>query len=190
MHASKDQFAVSRRALALALLVPSLALASVVIAETWEEMAQGSTRIIRGRVALIEAVQDEASGIISTLVDMEVTEVLKGDPKVKTLRLKHLGGTVGGLTLEVPGSAHFTVGEDTLLFLEPARDPEIWLVRSMAAGKVNFEASDNGQMRARQHLDGLGFFEQTKGGSIQSRTGDLGDAEAFLARIRAAVGSR
>lgn len=116
----------------------------------------GSTRIIRGHVALIEAVQDEASGIISTLVDMEVTEVLKGDPKVKTLRLKHLGGTVGGLTLEVPGSAHFTVGEDTLLFLEPARDPEIWLVRSMAAGKVNLRRRTDGQMQAHRHLDGLG----------------------------------
>ncbi len=173
------------------LLWPVSALATVVIAETWAEMAHSSALVVRGRVAQMQAKHDEASGRTSTYVDFEVIEMLKGQSRVK-LRLKEPGGKVGSLRQDIVGSARFTAGQDMLLFLEPADEPGTWLVRSMAAGKVDFEKAATGEIRAKRHFEGLSFFDRKNSlEPIQSRGDeDLGPVDAFLAQIRLSLRSR
>lgn len=176
-----------RHLLAL-LLLASAANASVVISESLEEMVHGSARILRGNVANVRSVLDEKNGRIYTYVDLEVTEVLKGE-KVATAVLKEAGGTVGGISQEIIGAPHFATGEDIVVFLEPSNESNMWLVRSLSAGKVTLLKSAKGELRAKRQFEGLAFFDRKNG--VHERAGeDLGTAQNFLSKIRSVLGAK
>ncbi len=169
-----------------ALALSSEAAASVVVAESWEQMARGAHSIVRGRVANQQAFIDETARIY-TEVELEVTEVIKGEVG-PVVRLREAGGEVGTMRQDIAGSPRFSVGQDTLVFLESTFEPHVWLVRSMAAGKIDFAKGADGRLRARRQLAGLTFFAANRPESFRAgREEDLGTAEVFLAQIRAAV---
>lgn len=176
--------------LGLALAYPSKVFASVVVAESLEEMTRGSSRIVRGFAANTQTQVDARTGSILTYVDFEVAETLKGEHS-QTVRLRISGGTVGGVSQEVVGGARFEVGQEAVVFLEPAKDePRTWLVRSLGAGKVDFQRSARGELRATRQLEGLSFVRKNSSAAIPPQPGDLGLAEAFLAHLRSLVSAR
>lgn len=175
-----------RAIVAAILLVPSVVLATVVIAETIEEMTQASPVIVRGRVLQVQPQLEEASGRIYTYADLQVSEVLKG-PRLTSILVKQPGGEIGNRGTAVAGTAKFKEGQDTVLFLEPAVDEQnVFIVHGLAAGKVDLEKSAKGELRALRKLDGLGFAVK---GSLKPVVpdGDLGPPDTFLNRVRAAV---
>jgi hypothetical protein len=172
------------------MLVGTGARASVVVSESLKEMTHGAQRIVRGFVVNTQATRDAHTGNISTYVDLEVAENLKGSAG-KTLRIRVSGGEVGNVSQEVAGAPRFEVGQDVLLFLEASRDSELYLVRSLAAGKVDFERQPNGQTKAKRRLDGLTFVLQRPQGIIEQRPSEnLGSAEELLVQIRSWVAAR
>lgn len=174
-------------AIALALF-PSAVLATAVIGETIEEMAQGAPVVVRCQVRQVQVQRDESTGRIFTYADLQVAEVLKG-PKLASVLVKTPGGEIAGRGQGVAGAAAFLAGQDTVLFLEPAVDEQgVWIVRSLAAGKVDFETSRKGELRAVRHLDGIAFFARAKDAvrRVQPED-DLGTPEAFLGRVRKAI---
>ncbi len=180
---------LSRWAIAAAIaLLPSAVIASSVISETIEELAHNAPMIVRGRVGQVQPQLDERYQRIYTYSDLQVTEVFKG-PKVASVLIKTPGGEIAGRGQRVAGAERFSPGEDTILFLEPAVDEAgVYILRTLAAGKVNLEPSKLGELRARRHLEGLAFYGNR--GAVQVLAppqDDLGPAEAFLARVRAAL---
>lgn len=176
----------TRAIVAAILLVPAVVMATVVIAETIEEMTQATPVIVRGRVLQVQPQLEESSGRINTYADLQVIEVLKG-PRVASVLVKQPGGELGNRGTMVSGVARFKAGQDTVLFLEPAvNEPNVFFVRGLAAGKIDLEKSPKGEMRAVRHLDGLGFAAK---GTLRPVVpdGDLGPPDTFLNRVRAAV---
>lgn len=180
---------VSRWATVVALLlVPSVVLATVVISETIEEMARASHVVVRGRVSQVQPQLQESSGHIYTYADIQVIEVLKG-PKLSSLMVKQPGGELGDRGTHVAGTGKFSSGQDTVLFLERATDEaNVFILRGLAAGKVDLEKSSKGQLKAVRHLHGLAFHERTRDPlRVVHPEEDLGPPDVFLSRVRAAL---
>lgn len=174
-------------ALGLALAAP--ASASAVLDRSVEEMAARSHAVVRGTVVRSEARWDASGRRIQTYTQVRVTESLKGGLSGVVV-VRQPGGRVGDLEQLASGAAAFSPGEDVVLFLERAPDERgAWLVGGLSSGKVALERGPAGQVHARRSLSGLELHTPAATGStvrIVDRD-DLGEAAAFLERVRAAV---
>jgi hypothetical protein len=174
--------------LALALLAPSLALGTVVLSLSFEELTARAPLVVQATVHASNTDWDSEHGKIWTWTELVVKDTLKGE-RVSTVLVKQPGGIVGAIGQHVSGAATFKDGEEVVLFLEPAPDERgAWVPVSMSASKVTFE--DRFGIRvARRDLAGLAFA--TPGKQFVAQPADerevVGTADAFLARIRAAA---
>ncbi|HLL53745.1 MAG TPA: hypothetical protein VK447_09380 [Myxococcaceae bacterium] len=172
---------------ALALLVLSPAAEGAAVPHrSFEEMTAQAPLVVRATVTASQA--RKVGTRIYTFTDLRPTEALKGKAPA-TLVVRQPGGEVGSIGQRVAGAARFTVGEEVVLFLEPAKDDAaVQLVSGMAAGKVRLEQR-GGQTRAVRSLEGLSL-RQPSGAPVVRPVGDreeLGEASAFLERIRRAA---
>lgn len=177
-------------AAAVALLVPAMAAATVVLQLSFEEMTRRAPVVVRGTVRQVQTRWSDQGAHIETWAELEVTERLKGAVG-PTVVVRTPGGTIGELTMHVSGAAKFVEGQDTLVFLEPAADARnLFVVPAMAASKVDFEKSPKvGELRAFRHLDGLAFAAPAPAAVRPlPAVEDLGTPAEFLARIRRAAG--
>ncbi len=178
---------VSRWATLIALLLfPGAVFATVVIAESIEEMARASTMVVRGRIVQVQPQLEESSGRIYTYADIRVTEVLKGGA-VTSILVKQPGGEIGNRGTHVAGAGKFVTGQDSVLFLEKATDEAgVYILRALAAGKVDIETSSTGEVRAVRHLGGLAFYGRAPSSAMRvvQPEESLGAPEAFMSRIR------
>jgi hypothetical protein len=168
------------------------ALASVVVAQTIEEMTRSVPLVVRGRVGQVQASWDEGNRRIWTRSEIAVQEVLKGSSP-STVLVRQPGGEVGNDGLFVAGTAKFQTGEEVVLFLEPAPDEAgVFSVYALAAGKVSLETTRVGEVRAVRDLDGLGLYALAgpDKGKVTAVGGkeDLGTPARFLGRVRQAAG--
>jgi hypothetical protein len=100
-------------------LVLTRANATTVVPPTFEEMAERADLVFVGKV-VDSAAQWWGAGTnqaIFTQVDFHTEEVLKGIAGA-SVRLRFLGGTVKGVTLQVVGVPEFKEGDRVLLFVE------------------------------------------------------------------------
>ena len=176
------------RFLALALMLGAVpAFASVVKAETFEQMVQVTPVIVHARVGQVQVVEDKEAGRIWTYAEVEVLESLKGKTAARFI-VRQSGGDTGVKTTYVAGAPRFTPGEEAVLFLEPARDdPSMMLVHALAAGKFGFETR-YGQTRVVRHLDGLAFA--SPGAKSVHKVADIeddGEPQPFLEKLRQTI---
>ena len=101
------------------LLVLTRANATTVVPPTFEEMTDSADLVFVGKVVGSQAEWRVAgtNQAIFTLVDFHTEEILKGTAAA-SVRLRFLGGTVGGVTLEVVAVPQFEAGDRVLLFVE------------------------------------------------------------------------
>ena len=183
---------VSRWATLVALLlVPSAVWATVVIDETIEDMARAATVVVRGRVLQVQPQLEESSGRIYTYADIQVMEVFKG-AGTGSILVKSPGGEIGNRGTAVAGAAKFVSGQDTVLFLEQApNEPGVFILRALAASKVDLEKTTKGELKAVRHLDGIAFHSRTPSKEplrvVVKTEEDLGSPDVFLARVRSAL---
>lgn len=176
-------------AVALALVASTAAFATVVIAQSLEELTWAAPVIVRGQVVAVQTRWDDAHRSISTYAEVVRQEALKGSAP-ELLLVRQPGGEVGPVGQRVAGAATFIVGEEVVLFLERAPDePNVFGVYTLAAGKVGFETSALGERRAVRHLEGLVFYERNPGAPRFRAVGadDLGTPDEFLRRVRQAL---
>ncbi len=177
-----------RLLLPLLALAPLGALASVVVSLTMEELTAQAPLVVHGTVHRVESSWDDGRAKIWTWSEVVVRETLKG-PRFTTVLVKQPGGVVGELGQAVAGVARFAPGEEVVLFLEPAPDEEkTWIPTSLSASKVSL-VEHLGAKVARRDLSGLVFARPGQRALVRpvDELETLGRAEAFLARIRAAV---
>ena len=179
---------------AVALLISSSAVATVVLALSMEELSARAPLIVHAVAQGSNVAWDEPHAKIWTWTELCVKETLKA-PSTSlglnggTLVVKQPGGVVGEVGMEIAGVATFKPGEEVVLFLEPAPDePGIWVPVSMSASKVTLEERF-GTRVAKRDLGGLAFARVGEQRVVEPRQEReiLGTADAFLARIKAAV---
>lgn len=103
---------------------------SVAIVPTDDEMVIGSRAIVRGTVTKIEAQvvetvtpdavtgENKVSKLVCTFVDLNISQVFKGQLTEKTITLKQPGGEADGHGTQVYGMPVYQIGEDVLLYLD------------------------------------------------------------------------
>ena len=106
------------------MLAPSAIQATTVEAVTFEQLVKSADRIFVGEVVAIESFRADLrhGPRIRTRVTFSVSQTIRGRGVLAVLEF--LGGTVGGLTLEVAGSPTFVAGEHYVVF---ARDGDRWV---------------------------------------------------------------
>ena len=93
--------------------------ATVVMKLNRAQMTNLSSLVVHVRVGTIRTVE-ERPGALSTLIELEILESFKGKlPAGSAVTLLQMGGTLGDLVQEVPGTSQFTTGEEVVLFLSP-----------------------------------------------------------------------
>jgi hypothetical protein len=169
-------------------LLASSALATVVLSMSMEEMTARAPLIVHGVVNGSSTAWDEPHAKIWTWTEVVLKDTLKGDSRA-TVLVKQPGGIVGPIGQSVAGAATFSPGEEVVLFLEPANDEAgAWVPVAMSSSKVTLE-DRFGVKVARRDLAGLVFAQPGKKDLTQpvDERETLGTADAFLARIHAAV---
>ena len=90
--------------------------ATTIVKMELPEIVKKSDRIVEGIVESVDSRWDAERKLAFTYVSLRVSEEFKGVP-ARTIILKLLGGTVGGLTVSVPGMPRFTPNERAIVFL-------------------------------------------------------------------------
>lgn len=165
--------------------------ATVVKAESLEELARNSQIILRGTVTGSQTQWSDGKRAIHTFTEIAVAETLKGGHLGGAVLVRQLGGNVGEIESHVEGVAKFTPGEEVVLFLDrPMDDPTALVLHTMNASKVSFEAR-LGQTRAVRRFDGLALYlNRPAGGSPITeldKPEDFGTPDVFLRRVKQAL---
>ncbi len=175
--------------IALALSLPATVESTTLLLVDLERMSQEATLVVLGHVAWDAAVEKGQVGDIYSYTGIEVTRCVAGDCP-KTLVLKHRGGTVGDLTLVIPGMPGFETGQEVLLFLrpEPEGETDRYSVFGMAQGHfLVTEDPDTTIKTATQMIEGVSFATiGTQGGIVLEKSPGpiVMELESLTAKIR------
>ncbi|MGD1046101.1 MAG: hypothetical protein ABR936_12400 [Bacteroidota bacterium] len=82
------------------------------------ELTKGSSHVVQCKIKTIKSSWNEERTLITTEIELDVSEVVKGTISEKTILLKMPGGTIDGRTTVVVGAPSFDVGEEVVLFLK------------------------------------------------------------------------
>lgn len=130
------------------LTIFSIASATTMLPMSIEELTDRSSLIIKGTVASIDAYKNEETGVINSKVSIIPEEVLKGQlPSNAQVVVIVWGGTVGDLTMYVPGAPEFNEGERVLLFLNDFNGEKH--VVGLAQGKFSIVETEEGVKAVR-----------------------------------------
>jgi hypothetical protein len=166
------------------------ALASVVVAQTIEEMTRAAPLVVRARVGQVQVSWDEGQKKIWTRAELQILETVKGAP-ASTVLVRQPGGELATIAQRVDGAAQFKTGEEGIFFLETVPDePNVFTVYALGAGKVLFETSKTGEVRAVRNLDGLAFYALPSKQVVKpvSDREDLGTPQTLITRLKKAAG--
>ncbi|MBI3071039.1 MAG: hypothetical protein HYY84_02825 [Deltaproteobacteria bacterium] len=139
---------------------PAPANATVIYARTLKEMAKRADAIVVGAVTTRASQygRDEHGTRIYTFTRIAIERTLKGK-QLTDVVIRQWGGTVGGVTMKVPGNAEFTVGERVVLFLRAGRGG-VFHLPNLAASKfsIRFEGQKTFLVR---NLEGIAFASRS-----------------------------
>ena len=86
---------------------------------SFEQLVDGSGRIVRATVSSVRPYEDSYEGkrVVRTEIVLNVLENIRGEGTSGELKIRHLGGEVNGLRMEVGAMPKFEVGKEMVLFL-------------------------------------------------------------------------
>ena len=125
--------------------------ASTLKARSDAEEIAAADRIIRGRVEAVRTERRAGSGLIETVATVRVVDDFTGGTE-RSLEIRELGGTFGGVRLSVPGAATFIVGDDILALVERTRGG--WRPSAMARSIHGVRETPAGAELVRQDQGG------------------------------------
>ncbi len=181
---------------ALLLTVSTPADSTTLLKMSLERMAQDAVMVVQGHIAWDYSVRPDPGGPIFTYSGLEVGRCVAGECPEETVTLKHEGGTVGELTIFIPGMPAFATGEEVLLFLEPDPNGEkdAYYTVGMVQGYFRIATDpQSGVKTAHQQLFGVTLAAPGADGVIApvKNPGPLeADLQDLVERIRAAWKSK
>lgn len=121
MGFSARWFAVAAPMMIGAMLAATDAGATSMAQLSTDQLVAASELIVHGTVVEVWTERDERGGIW-TRAQVEVDDVLKGSLGTDVLVVDQRGGTYGGVTETMDAAPRYSVGEETVLFLETLRN--------------------------------------------------------------------
>jgi hypothetical protein len=133
--------------------------ATTVISLNLDGLVANADGIVVGRVLGSESHWNDSPRIILTVHTIAVSETLKGEDDA-SIEVFTVGGTVGNITLDVPGMATFSQGETAVVFLEEAGIFNT--VLGLSQGKFTVRGD-----RAVNRIDGLELVGPNSGAPVE-----------------------
>lgn len=127
------------------------------------EAVKESSFIVRGRPGDSYSDWDKQHQRIFTYTHFTVTDVLRGDLKANKILVRQPGGGVGGVEMNVPGTAHFNNEEDLVLLLGAHNDEDdSYDVPGFTTGKYNVFPGENGEPVLVNSMGGSALYDPRK----------------------------
>lgn len=167
------------------LILGHSAQASSFYEQPFPETVRNAPAIVRGKIGKSESAWTtlaDGSKHIFTYYDVEVSEGFKGGPRAGApIRIRELGGTKDGVSLNVSGTAGFDKGEDVVVMLGDANAQidGAYPVVGMMMGKYNVEKGSDG----KEYLRGPGIGSATHPG-LRNETTAVKTAQMSLDGLR------
>ncbi len=133
-----------KRLALLTLFLASAAFGTTILVVDLPGLSQSADVIVVGTVRASAPRFTQDGRRIITDTEIQIGEVLKGKIYAPTLVVMQPGGIVGDVGQRVEGTAHFTIGEEVVVFLD-RRGTERFAVTAMAQGKFRVERSSDGK---------------------------------------------
>ena len=150
----------------LGLFLP--AQASIVLKMSDQQLAQGATSIVHGKVVNKTSKWDKKHRRIYTFVTLSVLTMVKGKATQQEIVVRQLGGEASRYGMRVPGTARFSLGEEVLVFLQKKATLAQPMVMGMAWGKFRVMTDPRTKQRLiERNLNGLTLAVRTKSGRVQ-----------------------
>jgi hypothetical protein len=131
----------------LVLAVAPLARATTLLALDLKALTDASEVVARGKVLSQHSRWTPDHARIITDVELDLTQVLKGEVAPGKATVMVQGGVVGDIGQKVEGVPTFEVDEDVVLFLEK-RGTSRFVVTGMAQGKFSLKPDREGKLWA------------------------------------------
>ena len=151
------------------------------------ELVAASDAVVEGRVVDVVSFWDEKGVVIVTEAVVQVDDKIVGKSD-DWVRVRTVGGEVGGYTIQAPGFPTLGQDERVVLFLSrPARDGEAYGITGHPLGKYRV-VEDTGEQIARPSVDDGAVLVSPRGGpatvpqalSLDRLTEDIRDAASLL----------
>jgi hypothetical protein len=133
-----NRIVIRHAVLVLMICVAAPSLATQVIQQSPQELAQISSLIVDGKVSEVRSYWNADHTRILTETTLAVGSTHKG-PASASVRIIQPGGVVGNVRQTAHGALSWRRGEEVLVMLEPARDPGVYQVTGFSQGKYAIE---------------------------------------------------
>ena len=139
--------------------------ATIVVPLTLEQMQTRSNVIVRAIVLDSTSQWDRSEKHIFTFTRLKILETYKGDNAVgEIIRIRTLGGEVGGVGMAVAGTAKFQPSEEVVVFGRIDRyDAANFQIVGMSQGKFSVKNNPNGDAVVTADFAGLAFASTSEG---------------------------
>ncbi len=162
--------------LACGLAIAAVATAAVTVRADIERLTRNAELVVDADVLATSTSFDAATGSVWTVHDLRVRETLRGDAEATRLRVHVPGGTAGGISQDVSGTARLAEGERRVTFLW--RDGERLQVVGQAQGTFLVTRGAEGELACTNDVAGLVLVDPTgkavDAGAITVSLADLG----------------
>lgn len=162
------------------------AAATTVVPISLERLTRASTHVVRAKALQSWSAWDASHSRIFTYTRFALVKRLKGQAP-STFVVKQMGGSAGGYTQHVAGVRHFTVGEQSLLFLHPsdAGDGSL-VVTGLMQGNFRIFRSTAGEEVVSNGVPGVETFDPRTGhlGSYAGSHRRLSEVESRVLAVR------
>jgi hypothetical protein len=174
----------------VALLAPALARAATVLHLELPDAVAQATQVVHGDVLDADTHWSDDGLRIYTDLTVGVRRTLKGAAS-EAVRVRTLGGIVGGIGQTYPGAPQLRVGEEVVLLLQdPIAGQEKAPQRIVGLGQGVYRVTRaRGEAIAFQELDGLQRIDPVTGLAKDGATDPL-PLESLLDRIQVLAGRR
>lgn len=146
------------------------ALATTFINRPLGEAVKESAFIVRGKAG--ESYSDwdkQGQRRVYTYTYFNVVEVLRGNLKESQILVRQPGGSKDGMEMNVPGVAHFQLGEEVVLLLgEHNSEDDSYDVPGFTTGKYNLVKGERGETFLVNSLGGAAIYDPNKDAKTQS----------------------
>ena len=134
-----------------------VASATVVQRASLEALVKSSAVIVHGVVRAVDEASPKASAPFRTMVDIDITEPVKGlAAGTSSLQLELPGGRSGGFAMYVPGMPRFVAGDEVGLLLEATSAG--FVPAGLAQGVFHVERA-TGAAVVRRQLEGATYAD-------------------------------
>jgi len=151
------------------------------------ELVAASDAVIEGRVVDVQSFWDEKGAVIVSEATVQVDDKIVGKSE-DWIRVRTVGGEVGGYTIQAPGFPTLDLDERVVLFVQrPGDGEEAFRITGHPLGKYRV-VEDGGEQIARPSVDDGAVLVSPRGGpatapralSLDRLKEDVRDAASLL----------